>query len=536
MFTSPSVRVRRRQPAKQLGAETSTSDLTAPKQILKRSINTSITQNGGLRNAAALSANTTAPVQQPSHESIDTLHLQPSPNKKQATEANRPVWLAPLSQQINRPQPTEASQEAEEMSSSWQMLDNEDKMGFGGAPSSAIPKRAESAAGNAELAHSTEIEAPQDTGHVLLRGDKHAVFDVAAFPDTVQRQLGSIDFESVPVASGLSSASSFAFVATPTTCLVWSYDSTSSAMGGVYRLAMPDPDDAADFEAPLVALVSVGDVQSDVGVLACSATGQLRYWDRVAFGLGGTDRFYNKELELLDAADRCVQITEAFAGLFVVATAKGYLFQVSLQDAQGTTELSAHCLSRSAGTRTGMLSRMSSLLGGSQFAPAAVDASDALVGVAGGVRTEIRHSRELFVLTRQRLAKWVISRTHPEKFMFSMDILQALAHAAARRFDMDVEVGVYDIATTRSGDVCVLAGLQSPQLGGRVQLAIGVLRGSRVSTEPDVVGLWPLDYAPDVELSQTGPECPRLVLPEGGPGMFVVLRKAVVASVLPTSG
>ncbi|KAJ2355037.1 hypothetical protein H4S01_006988, partial [Coemansia sp. RSA 2610] len=201
---------------------------------------------------------------------------------------------------------------------------------------------------------------------------------------------------------------------------------------------MPDPADAAGFEAPVVALVPpAGDAQSDVGVLACSATGQLRYWDCVAFGLGGTDRFHSASLELPDAADRCEQITEVYPALYVVATAKGYLFQVSLQSPQGAAELAAHCLSKSAGARTGMLSRVSSLLGGPQLAPATAAAGDALVGVAAGARTEIRHSREVFVLTRQRLAKWVVSRAHPEKFLFSMDILHALSAEAARRFDAD---------------------------------------------------------------------------------------------------
>ncbi|KAJ2629573.1 hypothetical protein IW137_005150, partial [Coemansia sp. RSA 1287] len=179
---------------------------------------------------------------------------------------------------------------------------------------------------------------------------------------------------------------------------------------------------------------------------------------------------------------------------------------------------------------------MSSLLGGSQIVAAAADASDALVSMAGGGRTEIRHSRELYVLTRQRLAKWVVSRAHPERFMYSMDIVTALTQAAAQRLGMDVDVGVYDIATTRSGDVCVLAGLQGLQSGGREQLAVCILRSSRVSTEPDVVGLWPLRYAPDAELSQSGPSCPRLVLPEGGPSMFVVLRTAVIGLMVPTAG
>ncbi|KAJ2666490.1 hypothetical protein IW148_000978 [Coemansia sp. RSA 1199] len=539
MFTSPSVRVRRRPTAQQSRAEVSSSDSAAPKQTLKRSINASTMQNGSLQKAAALPANSAAFGQQRGHDDTDYSAAQSSSHKKQAVEPKRPVWLAPFAQRVQEPRVADVISEPEKPSTLQHKKVSEDEPIFGASIASiasAASGRTGLVAEDVKPARGTEADTLQTTDHILLRGDKHAVFDVAAFPEAVRRQLGSIDPESVPISAGLSSESSFAFVATPTTCLVWSYDSASSVMGGVYRLAMPDPDDATDFAAPLVALVSVGEVQSDVGVLACSATGQLRFWDRVAFGLGGTDRFHSRDLDLPDASDRCVQISEAFAGLFVVATIKGYLFQVSLQDVQGNVELTARCLSRSAGARTGMLSRMSSLLGGSQFVAAAADASDALVSIAGGGRTEIRHSRELYVLTRQRLAKWVVSRAHPERFLFSMDIVTALTQAAAQRLGMDVDVGVYDIATTRSGDVYVLTGLQGLQSGRREQLAVCILRSSRVSTEPDVLGMWPLRYAPDTELSQCGPNCPRLVLPEGGPGMFVVLRTAVIALMVPTAG
>ncbi|KAJ2319549.1 hypothetical protein IWW52_001907 [Coemansia sp. RSA 2704] len=521
MFTSPSVRVRRRQTAKQPPAEVCSGELAAAQPPLKR--NSSLAGSAStLQNSSRLQeVSLPAGQQQEQQSHTDASSQHPHPQKKQALESKRPVWLAPLTQRARRPQSAHESSAHVSRDSRLAAPEEAEETGFGEA---AQPDRTGSTA---------ESTRSLGSGHVLLRGDQHAVYDAAAFPEAVRRLLGAIDLASVPTAAGLSSSGSFAFVATPTTCLVWSYGSAAGAAAGVYRLAMPDPADAAGFEAPVVALVPpAGDAQSDVGVLACSATGQLRYWDCVAFGLGGTDRFHSASLELPDAADRCEQITEVYPALYVVATAKGYLFQVSLHNPQGAAELAAHCLSKSAGARTGMLSRVSSLLGGPQLAPATAAAGDALVGVAAGARTEIRHSREVFVLTRQRLAKWVVSRAHSEKFLFSMDILHALSAEAARRFDADVDASVYDVATTRSGDVCVVAGLRAPALGTREQLTVAVLRSRRVSTEPEVVGLWPLRYAPDAELAQSGPGRPRLVLPEGGPAAFVVFRHAVVALVL----
>ncbi|KAJ1863618.1 hypothetical protein LPJ78_003943 [Coemansia sp. RSA 989] len=525
MFTSPSVRVRRRQATKPTRAEALGSESVTSTRSLKRSSSTIAT----VSHASLKKENSSSTTTQPTDQAADSLAAQTLPRKKQVTEAKRPVWLAPFAQQAL--QPNDTSNEHTTNSASQAAL-SESEAGLSAVDAS---KGFASNASKVDFLRASDPEPQPEADRVLLRGDKHAVFSIASFPEAVGRQLGSVDFGSVPIRSGVNSAGGFAFVATPTSCLVWPYDSASSAMTSrVYRLAMPDPDDTTVFETPLVALVSAENVQSDVGVLACSPTGQLRYWDRVAFGLGGTDRFYTANLDMPDASDRCERIIEVFSGLFVVATAKGYLFQVLLQDSQGATELNVHCLSKGAGSRTGMLSRMSSLLGGSQFAPVATDAGDVVVGIAGGERTEIRHSRELFVLTRQRLAKWVVSQSQPEKFMFSMDIVQTLSAAAAQRFDVDVdvEVDVYDIAAMRSGDICILAGLYTPQTGKRVQLVVGMLRGNRVSVEPEVVGLWPLKYAPDFRLCQTGHSQPQLVLPEGGPGMFAVFPKAIVGVVV----
>ncbi|KAI8320104.1 hypothetical protein GQ54DRAFT_264164 [Martensiomyces pterosporus] len=379
------------------------------------------------------------------------------------------------------------------------------------------------------------LDVSQDDQRTLMRGDKHAVFEVAGFPDAVRRHLGSIDLVSVPVTSGLNDDAKFAFVATPTSCFVWSYAESKSPNSSVYKLAMPDTDNATIYKTPVVALVPAGNLQSDVGVLACSTTGQIRYWDRVVFGLGGTERFHTKELSLAHAGDECCQIIEIYSGLYSVTTRKGYLFQVSLQNAQGTTELDARPLGKSAGVRAGVLSRVSSLLSGAAYTPTVVDAGDAIVGLAAGGRTEIRHSRELFALTRERLLKWVVSRAHPEKFMYSMNILQTLSNAAAQQIGMDVEVSVHDVAVTRNGDVCVLVGLQLPHRAGRTQLAVAVLRGFDISTEPEMLVLWPLNFTSTEPLEQEGVGRPRLVLPDGGPGMYIVLPKTVILSVVPTT-
>ncbi|KAJ2890037.1 hypothetical protein IWW38_004352, partial [Coemansia aciculifera] len=182
--------------------------------------------------------------------------------------------------------------------------------------------------------------AYNDDEHTLLRGDRHAVFEVGALPPAARQLLSSGD----AVACGLSDAAQFGFVATASTCIVWSFASGSGA-SEPHRLEMPS--DAGSQSAPTIALVA-GVGSGDVGLVAVGAGGHVRYWDRVVFGLGGAAQFSSAELTLAPG-DRCEQIVEAAAGLFVVAARSGALFRLAL--GHGTIE--ARALSRSVGSRGG---------------------------------------------------------------------------------------------------------------------------------------------------------------------------------------
>ncbi|KAJ1661702.1 hypothetical protein EV178_006460 [Coemansia sp. RSA 1646] len=495
MFTSPSVRVKRRQTALRTPAVMSQAE--------------SATKESGLK-----------------------------------SETNHLVWQSHINGQQDRAGPNFAPQVLE---------DEGHENGSGNVPNRALTAANDianvtlSVAGSGssifasgDLYESTSYRDTSDgDAHTLLRGDKHAVIEVSSFPETVRKLLGSVDLRSVPITAGLSCDSGFAFVATPTTCLVWSYSRSTSSMDSVYKLAMPDPQSSAIYEAPVVALAGTGERQSDVGLLSCSATGEVRYWDRVVFGLGGTDRFYSKSLELLDTADRCTHINEVYPNTFIIATRKGSLYHVSLHNTQGTAELNARLLSKNSGARSGMLSRVSSLLGGGAYsssAATAIGAGDALVSLAGGGRTEIRHSREFFVLSREKLFKWIISRSQPERFVYSLDISRTLGDSVAQKVGADAEILTYDVAVARGGNICLLLGLRLPQRQDEIQMSIAVFRSDQVLTEPDFLGLWILENILTESLSQEGAERPRLTLPERGPAMYVVSRNAVIVAIVPTFG
>ncbi|KAJ2399281.1 hypothetical protein GGI23_002750, partial [Coemansia sp. RSA 2559] len=296
MFTSPSVRVKRRQTALRTPTATSQTEAVRKEYGLKRLAQP--TEESSFAGAKQKHP--------PVSDAFQTAQFHPSPRKKQASDTNHLVWQP----HINGMQegtglgfvPRVPEDELHQYSTSDAATNGSAKLAMSAAGSrSSIFTSC--ALGGPPSNNTEEETTAGEHGRTLLRGDKHAVLEVSCFPETVRKLLGSIDLRNVPLTSGLSSESGFAFVATPTTCLVWSYSRSAASMDSVYKLAMPDPQSAAIYEAPVVALVSAGERQSDVGLLSCSPTGEVRYWDRVVFGLGGTDRFYAKDLELVDAED-----------------------------------------------------------------------------------------------------------------------------------------------------------------------------------------------------------------------------------------
>ncbi|KAJ2513727.1 hypothetical protein GGI11_004313 [Coemansia sp. RSA 2049] len=521
MFTSPSVRVKRRQPPLQAPDALRIATLKKDSGIKRLAVPTDDTRFAAVGKALPSSK-----------DDAQTPHSRASPRKRHAGENNHLGWQSHTS-----------VQQTDAIIGSSPLIVASEEHGR----SSDATDGGTSAADSGDLVRVSDnpsyadgfIESPSDGPHTLLRNDKHSVLEVSSFPDTVHKLLGSIDLRSVPLTAGLSSDSGFAFVATPTTCLVWSYSRLEGSMDGTYKLTMPDPQNAEIYEAPVAALVATGEKQNDVGLISCSATGEIRYWDSVVFGLGGTDRFHNRSLELFDTTDRCIRIKEVYPGIFVIATRRGALYQVSLHNSHGEVEMEVRLLSKSTGGRSGVLSRVSSLLGGGMYssnAATTVDARDALVSLAGGGRTEVRHSREVFVLSREKLSKWIISRSQPERFVYSLDIMNALGNIVSQKVSADAEVITYDVAVARGGSICLLLGLRVPQRSDEIQMAIAVLRSDHVLNEPNVLGLWPLNHIWTESLDQDGTSRPHLVLPERGPTMYIVSRKAIVVTVVPTLG
>ncbi|KAJ2722324.1 hypothetical protein GGI07_003406 [Coemansia sp. Benny D115] len=344
----------------------------------------------------------------------------------------------------------------------------------------------------------------------LLRGERHSVLQAGSVPEEVRGFVSQALHNGEALECGAHAG--FAHVATNSWCLVWAYGVSDD--GIVYRLQMPP---AGHAERPVVMLVE-GRATGDTGVLAVGGSGQVRFWDRVVFGLGGPAGFQTTELGVLDGEDWCERLVLVRPGLAVAGTRCGLLFQVAFDP------LSVLPLTRGAGAGS-LLTHVSQLLGASQ--PIGVARGDRLVGLAAGARTDMRQSREVLLLTRTRLMKWVVSLAHPDRLLVSVDAAQLVRrYAAAARVSDDAmaDVRLVDVAAGIDGDVLVLVELSTPT---GPTAALAVLRSTNVSDLPAVAALWPLKHA----IAKSS----KLVAPGGGPAAFIVQHDSVIVTVLPAS-
>ncbi|KAJ1916823.1 hypothetical protein H4219_003556 [Mycoemilia scoparia] len=435
----------------------------------------------------------------------------------------------------------------------------------------------------------------------LLKTNEHTVTALAEYPIQVRSALNSIDFSQVPVYSSVSSSGAkFAVVATPTVCYVWSISSSMTASSGnpnkVFALPVPDPPsgEATAYETPLVALVSTNtvssasdsskrhggdlhrtasgmdivqdvsdaydDVTGDTGVLICSPSGLIRYWDRVAFGLGGANKFLSLTLPISEK-DECCDLVQLGSIGYVVATRSGHLFLITLTNAQLNAELFARPIykndsgvggigAESLGSDTtpqsggSLFSRVTSLFGGSSTQSGGgysvlEDSSEYIISLIQGNHGDSRQSHELFVLTPRFIQKWIISKSLPSRLVYSVDILAKISQRigqikpkkGGRLLSDDSALYLIDCAVANDGSICILMGAQDPSTSSN-ELVLCTLNPPTNTTNLTFNRLQILNHSSPEPFDTEGVCRPRIALPNGGPGAFIITSDTVVLTTI----
>lgn len=186
------------------------------------------------------------------------------------------------------------------------------------------------------------------------------------------------------------------------------------------RLPLPSND-------TLLCLIPRGEASPYTSVLACTRSGALRFWDQLTVGL---DRFRSGDVAVLNDGEFITSLENCEVGLgnsrtnasktdgisisqpfgVLLATNLGRLIRVTVPS--GTMDyqaaLTAELLQRSRG---GLFSKVGNLFGSGSQAPR-VYQDDVVRIVAGKTQGEgSRSGRNVFVIGKRVLRRWVISRS-----------------------------------------------------------------------------------------------------------------------------
>ncbi|KAJ1670881.1 hypothetical protein EV182_007949, partial [Spiromyces aspiralis] len=220
----------------------------------------------------------------------------------------------------------------------------------------------------------------------------------------------------------------------------------------------------------------------------------------------------------------------------VVATRLGTLYWVTVHQESGQSggaRLSAKPLSKdeALASRHGLFARVSSLFSGSQTVGHSVlqDSSESIVSLAVSGFTSSRQTHDVYVLTPRSLQKWVISDRVPSQCVYTVDLLSKLSEGASRTIPGDAALYLLDVTVAEDGTLYVLAGQQDPSHPSH-KLVVGALSPVNDSGAFVFDQVRRLTFALPEAFDTEGPYRPRIVLPNGGPGLFIVVPEAIVLS------
>ncbi|GAA5848319.1 hypothetical protein JCM8547_004477 [Rhodosporidiobolus lusitaniae] len=200
----------------------------------------------------------------------------------------------------------------------------------------------------------------KDSEKVLVRDESYQIAERKGVPDEVVQAVQGSDAYTQPVKAVLDPITGFALLVTCESCFVWNW-STRTNSTTTYVFPVPPsaslPSNITAF-SPLsfASLVPASSqtTQREPGLLLCSTTGSLRYWDSLSLALSGVDRFKSSALNLSSSVSGETQelvreMTMLSPSTYLLSTSRARVFVVSIVSTSGRTELVARPLERQVG-------------------------------------------------------------------------------------------------------------------------------------------------------------------------------------------
>ncbi|KAI8869413.1 hypothetical protein GQ42DRAFT_156231 [Ramicandelaber brevisporus] len=349
--------------------------------------------------------------------------------------------------------------------------------------------------------------------------------------------------------------SGFAAWVTERTCTVWKYNgSIANSNIRTYVLPMPAPSHDSIWSGvpPTVILVNSDSSTSnsdDVGLLAIAQTGEMRYWPSVALGLSGNNQSQYLSARVMlnpDDGDRVTHVVDMSIsggdGL-VLVTAGGRLFRLLLINSHNNAELTCTPVVRSTpvvGRATLILMKAAGMakmaLSAGLGKPDIVSELGPVVYASNGAQGDEPRSSELILLTAHTVEKWIVPPANDGSPMRLLCAHEAspLIKSALGGDKFVARLTLLAATAGASNEIIILAKYVPPNPRATEADLINatgvyVLVNLHVSSQTAAVAsIRRLNYVPGPIAANHSQNLPLLLVPNGGPGVFVVFADAIV--------
>ncbi|KAF9320512.1 hypothetical protein BG003_005898 [Podila horticola] len=349
-------------------------------------------------------------------------------------------------------------------------------------------------------------------------------------PREVEEALAKTDFYSEPMTAKVDVDAGYGVVVSKSKCYIWAVQKSATyrTPPPCYTLPMP-PNSLQSIEASVV-LPSVTITNSDdhySGLLACSPDGTCWYWDNIELSVSNSDKHVDAKISLTQD-DHISHVESAGPMGYYFGTKQAQIHQITVKKQYGAAYLVAKQLSAQAG---GKIATIFNMIGMGQ----APDTTQKMVSLTSGPKLHDPHGRwELFSMTRRSLIKWQLPRSGDPVFEVDIPLSDQITEkvildlSLRSAFGMSPNVRLLDVKYIRNGKLLVLASFFETHIqDDKTPLTYGLITlSSQYGKEYDIESI---KYIRRATEEDPRPEAaPKLVVPHGGPRVFIITPVSVV--------
>ncbi|KAI8597958.1 hypothetical protein EDD21DRAFT_407202 [Dissophora ornata] len=371
-----------------------------------------------------------------------------------------------------------------------------------------------------------------DEDSIYSKNERTLVAYFGPLPKEVDHALNKADFYTEPMVAKLDLDSGFGIVVSQKKCYIWAAQKDVTYRSPPMCIALPMPPNSytsseARVLLPAVTITKLDDQHS--GVLACSPDGTCWYWNDIDLSLSDVNQHMSMTIDLVQG-DYVSHVECAGPTGYYLGTRFSNVHQVWIKKVNGSIALASTPLHGKSG---GAIASLFSMIG----RPQGPDTSQRLRALTSGPKIQDPHGRwDLFAMSRRSLLRWSLYRSGETTMESEAPILDQITERVMRDYSgslplgSDPRVRLLDIEYTRNGKLVVLATFFATA-HKYVETPLSCALFTLASQFGATVEIESVKYIQRTVDEDIRPEAtPRLVIPHGGPGVFIIFPKAVIIS------